>query len=42
MTFILNGLEQNRRVLNKLVEYSYRQGLIRTKFEVDDLFVDVS
>lgn len=36
------GLEQNRRVLNKLVEYSYRQGLIRTKFEVDDLFVDVS
>ena len=36
------GLEQNRKVLDKLIGYSYRQGLIRTKFEVDDLFVDVS
>ncbi len=35
------GLEQNRKVLDKLMDYSYRQGLIRTKFDVDDLFVHV-
>lgn len=33
------GLEENRRVLETFLEYSYEQGLISHRFTVDELFV---
>jgi len=33
------GIEENRHTLEKMVEYSYNQGLISKKFNLEDLFI---
>ncbi len=36
-----DGLEANRKSVEKIVQYAHEQGFIRTRFNVDDLFVKV-